>query len=187
VNESECKKLVEYEKNHTFYLAPAFEEDTQEKLWPVIEEEKRWVPSENLAKTNEAKKEPIDVAIIFPGVNLSAGAPEKYVVGGLEAVTFLSDGSVIAYSYAGEGNSKGAGGSGTIYIGIILNADTPDDYLGLSSSIAATLATPEGGVTITYFWSSGQEPFSKGNVQGFTLGYSIGAQGAVSWAESFYK
>jgi len=44
----------------------------------------------------------------------------------------------------------------------------------------------ERGITIDYFWPAGVDPFTPGVPQGFTIGYSPGAQAAVWCATAIY-
>jgi len=139
------------------------------------------------AAPNVIEDERKGIAVILPGVNVNASGPGLYETGGVEVVV-LPDGRIVGYKYMGEGSSTaGGGGSGATYAGLIFNVSDPEDYQGTSSSANITIATPNGGVTGTYFWGSGGAPLSPGNVQGFTIGFAVGAQGSISFAQTNYQ
>lgn len=88
----------------------------------------------------------------------------------------------------GEGATLfGAGADAAAYAGFVINAETPDDYKGNATSVGATLSIFDKGVTVAYFWSSGEAPFTPGNTQGFMLGYAPGAAASVWFSQAVYN
>jgi hypothetical protein len=79
------------------------------------------------------------------------------------------------------------GASGSVYGGAVYNVTSPYDYAGLSSAVNLTVATPDGGILITYFWSTNEGPFGQGNVKGWTIGPAIGAQFSLGYSQVYYQ
>jgi len=121
------------------------------------------------------------------GVNASATNPMngEFFSGGAELALFNTI-DAGAYTYFGPGMGIGLGASGTAYAGLLLNADTPYDYEGLTNSVGGTFSLGKLGVTIDYFWAGEDVPFSSGGVQGVTIGWSPGAQASLWYSQTYY-
>jgi len=121
------------------------------------------------------------------GWNISGSNPINngyYTLGQEEVV--LPDGTRATYDFGGQGNSVGAGASATAYVGVVANLDSPEEYTGDFTSAGITVSLGGTGITVDYFWNPDQPPFTSGNVQGFSIGYSPGAEAAVWWSVTNY-
>jgi hypothetical protein len=92
-----------------------------------------------------------------------------------------------SYDYVGEGSSIGAGGSTTVYLGYVSNIDDTTQYTGPFASIGFTFSYGTIGISVSYFWDSSVPMFTPDAVQGFSLGYSPGAQASVWWSSTTYE
>jgi hypothetical protein len=88
-------------------------------------------------------------------------------------VPFYSEGMVI---YGGGGPSKGVGGSGSAYAGVILNVDPSFQVSGNYISYQATLSVPGGGISIVNTIPRGNLPLAPDVPQSVTIGYAPGAR-----------
>jgi hypothetical protein len=114
------------------------------------------------------------------GVNFSGTNPYHtgYYTGGIEGIN-LPDGTYATYTYGGEGNAVGVGGSITSYGGIFINVNTPNDYFGISASVGLTASCGDVGISMAYVWNSENPPLYPGNVQRIIIGWAPGAQLSV--------
>ena len=146
--------------------------------------------NKNKSRNKEAgnQDQPNSSFSLMWGWNVSGSNPfndEYYTVGEEEVI--LPDDTRATYDYGGQGNSVGVGANATAYIGVVANLDNPEKYTGNFASTGLTISIGEVGITIDYFWNPDNAPLSKGNVQGFSIGYSPGAQVAVWWSVTNYK
>ena len=121
------------------------------------------------------------------GANFSGSGVPNYSTGGVEELFLLKDRTRATYKYAGQGSAVGEGASATVYGGIVINLEKPEDYRENSAAVGITLSVLEKGVTISYFWNTNNPPLTPGNVQGFTIGYSPGAQASIWSAVTYYE
>jgi RHS repeat-associated protein len=121
------------------------------------------------------------------GFNLSGSSPGLYLTGGMEELYFLDDKTRATYAYEGEGEAIGAGGSVTVYLGEVWNIENPEDYNGPFGAVGLTFSTPVGGLSVSYFWDTAHTPLSSGTTQGYSIGFSPGAQLSGWWSSTFYK
>jgi hypothetical protein len=99
----------------------------------------------------------------------------------------MFNGTRATYNYIGQGQLYGIGGSATIYGGFVSNVGQPGDYEGWTRSCGITGALGDLGITVDYFWPSGEDPFTPGVPQGVTIGWSPGAEAGFWCTEAQYK
>jgi hypothetical protein len=127
-----------------------------------------------------------DIALLW-GANLSGSNVPNYWTGGVEEIFMFRDKTRATYRYGGEGSVFGEGASVTVYGGMVFNIENPEDYRENSAAVGITLSILEKGVTISYFWNTNEPPLTPGNVQGFTIGYSPGAQASIWSTVTYYE
>jgi hypothetical protein len=98
----------------------------------------------------------------------------------MEEIVLISDKTRGTYVYGGEGITRGAGASLTVYGGLVFNIDSPEEYSGPANSCGLTLSLGKVGITMDIFWPAISDPFEPDGPYGFTVGYSPGAQ-AAQW------
>jgi hypothetical protein len=79
----------------------------------------------------------------------------------------------------GNGQAWGFGANTSGYIGMAFNVRDSDDYKGISAASGITFSVFDVGLTLTYFWNSDAPPLTPCNVQGFSIGYSPGANFSI--------
>lgn len=109
---------------------------------------------------------------------------------GMEDVLNFNTGDRTVFSYHGAGYAKGASANVAAYFGFIWNLPENHNYRGDFESVTGTLSLGHG-ITVTYFWAPGQEPFVKAfsseNTKGFAIGYAPGVGGSVSYNQTVYN
>ena len=101
---------------------------------------------------------------------------EMFVTQPNNQVTSYSQGMVV---YGGGGPSKGVGGSGSAYAGVILNVDPSFQVSGDYISYQATFSVPGGGISIVNTIPAGNLPLAPDVPQSVTIGYAPGARASL--------